>query len=765
MFNLDRFFRKKKLNPAVDSDGGGDYVDSTDVVYAAWLNLRWNAIHDYFKDLQNLLRVMEGGQTQARTLAKFYPPESNNQLNQSGEIPFRYRLESGTLNFSIVGEADTILLQHPAHLEMPSSLFVDLIDEDNLQFSIASGNTNLFEIQNDYPTGIDAWYRLGHDGAETTPAVVIVEYDIGTAQDYVSAEIEFEDYQNNPSSKPQRIGIKDNTKTVYIEILLESGTTNYRLNIVLDDGVSGTNSYLNVDTGVARSTDIHKLQIIGLETGENEIYLDGSLVWSSSSAEYLTNIELLYFQSDNDSGSQDYFDVRRFNLYKNYTFTPSANTRVYIYIDLSDYQIKSTTTRATAIANFMLYTLVIPAGSTALSTQFVTDHRTLNEFRENAMFAGISHSIFFAAEFGGGKSDSEIQAAINAAEAVGGGTVVLGAGTWTLTADVTLKDNVTILGQGATIAGGYKLSGSSINDSKVSDIIFNQVRVYYSGCSRIEVSRCRFTGQYPDDTYVTETVNCEFVTFEGNIFEESYSGTATSYAAIRIYATTASTDYDFITIKNNSFNISGTPYHGVIVSHSGTGSPRHRFVTISNNKFVNSFISFGQGKNSEISGNKFDSPVALSCGESENIVISHNQHTKTGSSDGPFLNLYSGADNITIENNVATGAFNGGGSYGAIYISDGTYNNLKISENILEATASGDYCIITSGTVIIIDCIISDNILVADNSGTGIALTVSASSDKILCVGNLHSNSISITNDRVYGAVGTAGNHAHNEQT
>jgi len=116
--------------------------------------------------------------------------------------------------------------------------------------------------------------------------------------------------------------------------------------------------------------------------------------------------------------------------------------------------------------------------SSALSSypaRVVNPPDDLTEFGSNAGVAGgvpwsgvntkrVGTSVFYAEQYGTGKTDVEIQAAIDAATAAGGGTVVLAPGTWTLGADVTVSgDSVKI-----------DLNGAYINrDGTVRSLIFN----------------------------------------------------------------------------------------------------------------------------------------------------------------------------------------------------------------------------------------------------------------------------------------------------
>jgi len=386
-FTIEDFFRKWELEPAVDSDGGGDYVDNVDDLQAAKFNLRWNGIHELYKDLQTLLKVQSAGITASRLIGQFYPPESGNVLVDS-DLPFEYEISAIDRTLIILGDASTILLDKPGNLQLPNSLLVDLIDADDLKFSIATGSTNLFEVQDDYPTTPATWYRLGHDGAEGTPETVVVEHDLGAQYDDVTIDVVFEDHLNAPSTKSHIVGVKDSVGgSVYVELLSTGGQTNYLLNIVADDGGGGTNSYLLVDTGVARSAADHTLQVIGYPDGRIHIYLDGSLVWSSSvvSTDWLNGIDTLYFSSTNDNGSQDYFDIKRFDCHQCKGFQFSNSTTNYIYIDISDSGVKTTTTRATALVNHLLLVVVVPAATTTLTEAMIYDFRDLSAFADNAL--------------------------------------------------------------------------------------------------------------------------------------------------------------------------------------------------------------------------------------------------------------------------------------------------------------------------------------------------------------------------------------------
>ena len=52
----------------------------------------------------------------------------------------------------ITGLPFTVLEMSPRSLLLPMAKFVDLVEEGDEQFAITTGNTNLFEIQQDWNT-------------------------------------------------------------------------------------------------------------------------------------------------------------------------------------------------------------------------------------------------------------------------------------------------------------------------------------------------------------------------------------------------------------------------------------------------------------------------------------------------------------------------------------------------------------------------------------------------------------------------------------
>lgn len=108
---------------------------------------------------------------------------------------------------------------------------------------------------------------------------------------------------------------------------------------------------------------------------------------------------------------------------------------------------------------------------------------------ENINTQTILDVCFFADEYGTGKTNVEIQAALTAAGAAGGGTVYLSAGTWTLSNHITMPANTILTGTiGSVITGNYiitlgtgcrvyniKLQGCMLytaTDTIISDCIF-----------------------------------------------------------------------------------------------------------------------------------------------------------------------------------------------------------------------------------------------------------------------------------------------------
>ena len=169
-----KVYKKYAFKPEYDSDGGGDYVDGVDDLQAAKFNHRWNGENEILQDLQNYVEILHSILKTTHGIGYFYE-DLNSPFVNILELPFEIKTQSGTLEYFIFGNASAALLDSKEGLIcLPLTVFHDLIKKGDEQFSIVSGNTNLFEIQNDYPTFGKKWYRLGHDGAEGIPATVTV---------------------------------------------------------------------------------------------------------------------------------------------------------------------------------------------------------------------------------------------------------------------------------------------------------------------------------------------------------------------------------------------------------------------------------------------------------------------------------------------------------------------------------------------------------------------------------------------------------------
>lgn len=381
VLNLDlaEFFKKRDVTPAYDSSGGGDYVNGVDTLINSKFNWRWNNRDEINIDLEKHLRINQG-LVNNKAISYFYEQLANDFVTPLTEYPFQYIFDSNNqMDIIIKGTHSTLGLNTYLKSMFPTGNFIDFIREGEEEFSISVGSTNLFEVQTNYPTTEDRWYRLGHDGAEpATGELVTVKHDVSPRAEWAVVEVIFEDYQNNPSGEKQNIRITSTEHNEYVELHLDPDQSNYRYSYALWDGGSLQTS-LDQDTGVARSTAVHRLQIVCYKSSV-DIYVDNNKTTISGAGEYMQYVDDIEFESENNLGSADYFDIKRFNVYESKMFTLVADTTYYLYVDQADGVIKSTSSLSTALYNVLLYRVVVPSGATSIIADYVTDLRNLTNF-------------------------------------------------------------------------------------------------------------------------------------------------------------------------------------------------------------------------------------------------------------------------------------------------------------------------------------------------------------------------------------------------
>ncbi len=389
------FFKEVNYKPENDSDAAGDYQDGIDSVDSDKFNRRWNSNNKMLLDMQRFNERITSIIKTIEQMGLLYEGDITKDLLSTFK-PFEKQIATAlNLDFGVLGMPSVLFINDKENIVLPNGKFVENLEISNEQFAIAVGNTDLFEIQEDTDlvappatklVSNNRWYRLGHTGAESVPAAAIARHTLSSSAVWAVVDVKFEDYQNNPSGKNQIIRIKGNTNNEFIEFVLDPDQTNYRINAALWDGGS-LQTYLDQDTGVARSSAEHNI-LFFCNQHTTEVWLDGSLVFTKT-AEVIQNTDVLEFETENDSGSADFFDIQRFNVYETEYFTLTVDNTHYIYVDKTDGIIKSTTTLVTATAGLVLYEIVIPLGATEILASYVIDRRSITEFLNNPKYSNL----------------------------------------------------------------------------------------------------------------------------------------------------------------------------------------------------------------------------------------------------------------------------------------------------------------------------------------------------------------------------------------
>jgi len=388
--NIKKIFKKYAFKPEYDSDGGSDYVDGVDDLQAAKFNHRWNGEDEIMQDLQNYIEVLHSILKTTHTIGYFYE-DPDSPFCKETEAPFQIVTRAGELEYMIFGNASAAFtISEDDEVLLPLTAFHDLIRKGDEQFAIVVGNTNLFEIQNDYPTSSKKWYRLGHDGAEGSPAAVTVRHIITqTAGNmWFNGDVKFHDYMNNPTGGTQVIRFDSIGKNgEFFELILDNAYTNYHMSYAVWNG-SSLDTVTDSDTAIARSIGEHQLSLYCYKA-YTRVDIDGSLAMYEA-AKTIQFIDELEFTSNNATGSADYFDILRFNMYINYYTTPATDQTDHIFIARmagSAYcWLDRSYTASNMSAGIGLYAIRVPSGATEIEDEYIADLRNLQNFWQNPRF-------------------------------------------------------------------------------------------------------------------------------------------------------------------------------------------------------------------------------------------------------------------------------------------------------------------------------------------------------------------------------------------
>ena len=371
---VDQFFKSVDYRPHADSDGGSNYIDNTDSLDAAKFNDRFNANNNMMKHLQKMLEYVSIQSKSTQELSFIIPTDDINEATR-GERPFKIERRSGNpLTFEVNGFGGCINDQTPQKMIFPLGEVIDLVDVDSPEYALDIGDSNRHGIFYDYPTTSKRWYTVGHDGAEGVPAVIRYANNPAGGVDWASMEVKFYDYDDNPTSYPQIIGVESTTNSEFVRLYCEDGETNYRIYSALWTG-SALTTRNDEDSGVARSVGEHKLTILCKPTG-TVVYLDGTEILNYT--ETIQTVHEAYFESTNTSGSADHIDIYYFHIFRFETFTAVANQWNYVHIDLSDYSLKCASSLSSQYK--LLYAIYIKTGETTIPDTRITDYRDLSRF-------------------------------------------------------------------------------------------------------------------------------------------------------------------------------------------------------------------------------------------------------------------------------------------------------------------------------------------------------------------------------------------------
>lgn len=245
---------------------------------------------------------------------------------------------------------------------------------------------------------------------------------------------------------------------------------------------------------------------------------------------------------------------------------------------------------------------------------------------------------------GNGTTDDRaaIVAAITALSSAGGGTLLFPAGTYAVSATVSLVSNMkmTGVGRGASIirpADGWASSAifqdpSAVSNVEVVDLTFDinnvsalAVRFIRSGTINVAVRNCEFKGMTTSGTAMALNL-CRQVLIQGNVFTGSGSG---SQAALNLF--NAATH---VAIVDNSFE----GCHQSVYVDNFTAACNN--ITIGNNRFRNIGrygVRLVQASYVTVMGNEFETTFYVG-----------------SSTDGSaIVTCHSGCSNVTISNNVS----------------------------------------------------------------------------------------------------------------
>jgi hypothetical protein len=384
MVNLNKFRKDENYKPSYDSDGGGDYVNSTlptitDPLNAEKFNYRWNKNDEWMIDIEKNFRSSRKNKDFSKLLSFLENPENfDKELN---EIPFFLDYSGSSLQFAVNGYAGVIASEETNNIKVPLSTFIDFMDKDNDQYSLKSGGSYIHGIFDNYGSGgDDTFYRIGHDGTEPPQSVAVSKASIASTWSQIG--FIFEDYLNAPATlgKGQVIEFTSTLHNEYIYIVSDGTFANYEVGYALWNGASLDTG--SVSSGVARSAAKHNV-VIECNNNGTLVKIDGvTYVNLTSTMERVDEIE---FQSNNDTGTADFFDIFPISIYNLQYLTATAGNINYVYLDLDTYIFGISTTIPTG-NKLVFYVILLETGVTGIVSDDITDFRKLLPYTQNAIF-------------------------------------------------------------------------------------------------------------------------------------------------------------------------------------------------------------------------------------------------------------------------------------------------------------------------------------------------------------------------------------------
>jgi len=327
----EEFVKTINYAPSRDSDGGGDYVNSTlptviDPMNADKLNSRWNANNEMLENIQYNIRNIRKNLNYSKKLSFIQDPTLYN-IPDLDQRPFFIDYQSG-YDVAINGWGAAIISEDSKDIRLPLCSFIDFHEKGNSKFSIKSGSSDINEIQNDYETGgTKSWYRIGHSGAEVTKVPIIVN-NTSMSSEWTCMVFQFYDYGNaeNTAGKYQFIEFSSTVNGEYVRFKIDGTQTNYTIDYSLWNGASLV-TVNDLDTSIPRSVGLHRIKFDCINTN-TYLELDGGLVLNTTNL--IQTIDEVEFGSNNDTGSADYWDIYELLLFNRKFFTLTSGSMVYL---------------------------------------------------------------------------------------------------------------------------------------------------------------------------------------------------------------------------------------------------------------------------------------------------------------------------------------------------------------------------------------------------------------------------------------------------